>query len=80
MKTVLILCGGISSEHEVSLQSAVGVYQNISRKLYDPMLVGIKKDGTWCMGEDLILNATDPKRIQLSSLATSVSSITSALV
>ena len=47
MKKVLILFGGVSSEHEVSLVSAAGVLANIDRKKYDVIPVGITKDGAW---------------------------------
>ena len=47
MKKVLILFGGVSSEHEVSLVSAAGVLANIDRTKYDVIPVGITKDGAW---------------------------------
>lgn len=46
--TVLILFGGHSTEHEVSVISARNVIQAIDKKKYNPILVGISKDsGTW---------------------------------
>ena len=47
MKTVLILCGGRSDEHEISLISAKGILDALDRKLYQPLLVGISKKGMW---------------------------------
>lgn len=47
MKKVLILCGGQSSEHEISCISAGGVLAAIDRSLFDPVLVGITKSGDW---------------------------------
>ena len=46
-KTVAIICGGVSQEHEVSLQSAYYVFKNIDRRRYRVVLLGIDKDGYW---------------------------------
>ncbi len=47
-KKVLILFGGRSTEHEVSINSARNVANAIDINLYDPVLVGISKEsGTW---------------------------------
>lgn len=47
MKRVLILCGGESSEHEISCISAGGVLSAINRSLFEPVVVGITKSGNW---------------------------------
>lgn len=47
MKKVLILCGGQSSEHEISCISAGGVMAAIDRTLFNPILIGITKSGDW---------------------------------
>lgn len=44
---VAILYGGRSGEHEVSLSSGASVYRNLDRQRYEPLLVGIAKDGSW---------------------------------
>lgn len=44
---IAILCGGPSSEHEVSLKSAKMVFKNLDRKKYAPTLVVIEKNGKW---------------------------------
>lgn len=46
-KTVVVLFGGQSSEHEVSCVSASTIIQNINRDLYDVLLIGITKEGKW---------------------------------
>ncbi len=46
-KTVAILFGGESSEYEVSCVSAANVAENLDKEIYDPILVGITKDGKW---------------------------------
>jgi len=66
MQTILILCGGESGEHEVSLQSANSIARFIPRDRYRPLLVGIDKSGKWVTGEPLFKNADDPARISLA--------------
>lgn len=46
-KTVAIICGGRSREHEVSLQSAYYVFKNLDRKKYRVVLLGVDKKGYW---------------------------------
>ncbi len=48
---VLVLFGGQSSEHEVSCKSAVNVIRSIDTDRYQPVLVGITKDGRWLLTE-----------------------------
>ena len=51
MKKVLVLFGGVSSEHEVSLVSARSVIQNIPRDRYEVLTLGITKQGEWLLYE-----------------------------
>jgi D-alanine-D-alanine ligase len=45
---VLILFGGYSTEHEVSVNSARNVIQAIDKEKYEPIIVGLTKEsGTW---------------------------------
>lgn len=44
-KKVLVLFGGVSSEHDVSLKSASSVMKNIPADKYDVVPMGITKDG-----------------------------------
>jgi D-alanine-D-alanine ligase len=46
---VAIICGGRSSEHEISCTSAGGVVGAIDRTLYDPVVIGITKRGKWVL-------------------------------
>lgn len=46
-KTVAVLFGGQSSEHEVSCVSATTIISNINTNLYDIILIGITKEGRW---------------------------------
>jgi D-alanine-D-alanine ligase len=47
MKRVAILCGGPGSEHEISCLSAGGVLSAINRSEYEPILIGITREGKW---------------------------------
>lgn len=44
---IAIICGGPSSEHEVSCVSGGGVLSGLDRKSFDPVLIGITKAGKW---------------------------------
>ncbi|MBR5047778.1 MAG: D-alanine--D-alanine ligase, partial [Eubacterium sp.] len=46
-KNILVIMGGRSSEHEVSLVSAATVVENINKKEYNIIMVGITKEGRW---------------------------------
>jgi len=46
-KTIAVICGGPSSEHEVSCVSAGGVLQGLDREKFNPILIGITKKGEW---------------------------------
>jgi D-alanine-D-alanine ligase len=65
-----ILCGGKSAEHEVSLQSAKNIYEAMDRNKFNPILIGIEKNGRWVYGahhkvSDFIDHDDDPKKICL---------------
>lgn len=49
MKTVALICGGRSNEHEISCVSARGVLGAIDRKLFLPILIGITEEGRWVL-------------------------------
>ncbi len=46
-KNVLIIFGGCSSEYDVSLESAYAVIRGIDEEKYNPILLGITRDGKW---------------------------------
>tara|TARA_B100000029_G_scaffold274423_1_gene269238 strand:+ start:1861 stop:2949 length:1089 start_codon:yes stop_codon:yes gene_type:complete len=47
---ILILFGGRSAEHEISIISARSLYKALDRNRYIPVLVGISRDGKWAYG------------------------------
>jgi len=46
---VAIICGGKSSEHEISCVSASGVIAAIDNSKFEPVLIGITKSGKWLL-------------------------------
>jgi D-alanine---D-serine ligase len=46
-KKVAVLFGGCSAEYEVSLQSAYSVITNLNPQKYEPVLIGITRQGAW---------------------------------
>jgi len=65
MKRMVILYGGKSGEHEVSLRSAASIVGHLDRKAYTPVLVGIAKDGSWHLQDE---GAADPASFASGSL------------
>lgn len=45
MKTVYILCGGPSSEHDIALRSALNIVKNLNKEKYKKKIVYIDKEG-----------------------------------
>ena len=46
---VAVICGGKSSEHEISCVSAGGVLSAIDISKFEPVLIGITKSGKWLL-------------------------------
>ena len=80
MKTktrVAILFGGRSAEHEVSLQSARNIIEAIDKDRYEPVLIGIDRQGAWFLNDYsiLLLNSHNPQLIVLNKSSQPVSLI-----
>ena len=58
-KRVVVLYGGRADEHSISCVSAAGVLNAIDTDRYEPIPVGITKDGRWIVGGE------DPRRWSL---------------
>jgi len=65
---VLILFGGRSAEHKVSLQSAANIIEAIDKNKYNIYPVGINYDGQWFYFEtnNIFLNLEDPSKVALN--------------
>ena len=76
-----IIFGGRSAEHEVSLLSAKNVIAALDRAKYEPVLIGIDKQGGWHLQEEAeyLLNAEDPKLIALKKSLDSIAIIPAKL-
>ncbi|MCA9524013.1 MAG: D-alanine--D-alanine ligase [Myxococcales bacterium] len=68
MKSILVLCGGRSGEHEVSLQSARSVVTNLDRARYTITVAAIRKDGRFVLypSGEFLVDADDPSAIALA--------------
>lgn len=65
-RTVAVLFGGQSGEHEVSLTSAQAVIAALDPAKYNVVAVGIAKDGRWLAGPGALatlIAAADPARL-----------------
>lgn len=64
---VAVLFGGRSTEHQISLLSAKNVIGSLDKEKYEPVLIGIDKNGTWHYNEGSLdlLNASDAKKISM---------------
>ncbi len=74
-KRIGIIFGGKSAEHEVSLQSAKNIIEAIDKNHYEPVLIGIDKEGIWHLSDsqDYLLNSANPKLIALNSTEEKIS-------
>ena len=52
-KSVGIIVGGKSVEHEVSIITGLQVFDNIDKEIYEPRIIYIQKDGKWYVGNSL---------------------------
>lgn len=48
---VAVVCGGVSSEREISLKSGYQVLKHLDRSRYEPHLVEITTEGVWLLAE-----------------------------
>ncbi len=54
--TLALIFGGRSPEHEVSLVSARGIFENVDRERFDVLLVGVEKSGRPRLGGPELLD------------------------
>ena len=46
-KNVAVIFGGVSPEYDISLKSAYSIIKAINREKYEPVLIGITRQGQW---------------------------------
>ncbi|MFW0757280.1 D-alanine--D-alanine ligase [Pseudomonas sp. H11T01] len=63
-----IIFGGRSAEHEVSLQSAKNIVDALDRSRFEPLLIGIDKQGRWHLNDtsNFLINQENPALIALN--------------
>lgn len=64
-----IIFGGMSVEHEVSLQSAKNIYAALDREKYESILIGVDKKGKWLVldSQKFLVDENNPKNIAIDS-------------
>lgn len=69
-----VLFGGRSAEHEVSILSARNVLAALDPALFEPVPIGITRDGRWLLQstERLLREKGDPRAVCIDSLGTEV--------
>src|SRR5579872_5163311 len=71
MMRVVILFGGRSAEHEVSILSARNIWLALDRTRFSPALVSIDKQGRWRREPEATLKSAvgDPNKLRLDPTA-----------
>ena len=64
---VALLFGGQSAEHEISILSARNVLAALDRERFEPLLIGIDKQGRWLLQDAarLLASAHDPRLVRI---------------
>lgn len=70
-QTIAILCGGQSTEHEVSLLSASNVIRDLDRERFALVIVYITKQGHWLLvrDQDVFLHQAKAMKIDTNTLS-----------
>ena len=56
MKTIAVICGGKSPEHEISVRSAKNILAAIRRDRFNVLLIGIDRAGSWRLQDEADLS------------------------
>jgi D-alanine-D-alanine ligase len=69
---VALLFGGQSAEHEISILSARNVLAALDRSRFEPILIGIDKEGRWLAqdAQTLLASEADPRLVRVHPGAT----------
>lgn len=60
---VAVLYGGRSGEHEVSLNSATNVIENLDRSRFEIIPIGIDQQGAWYLGDEVLKKELAGQRV-----------------
>ena len=52
-KSIAVIFGGLSSEHDVSCMSAINILEGLDARKYEIHMIGITKEGHWLYVDDL---------------------------
>ncbi len=64
--SLLILCGGKSGEHSISLVSTWNLLNLLDRSLFEPTLIAIDKKGNWWLQEVSEFQSQEPNPLTIS--------------
>lgn len=67
MKNVLVVFGSMTPEHDLSCKSAATIIEHIDRERFNPVAVGITKDGKWLYTEAALDEIADARSWENSS-------------
>lgn len=62
MKNLVIICGGVSPEHNISIRSAKNILAALDRAKYKVQVVGISQAGKWFLLEEQELQTSVPEQ------------------
>ena len=67
-KKIAVIFGGKSGEHEVSISSAISVFNALDKSKYEVALIGIDKSGRWLMPSEtkFLAHAENPRLLKLN--------------
>ena len=69
MTNLVLVCGGVSPEHEISLRSVKNIFQAIDKQKYAVQLIGISKTGNWLLMDPTDLLVSIPEDGKLVSIS-----------
>jgi D-alanine-D-alanine ligase len=66
---VAVVFGGRSAEHEIAILSARFIVESLDRERFEPLLIGIDKEGRWLLQEEaeLLAASRDPRLVRLGT-------------
>ena len=68
MKNLVLICGGVSPEHEISLRSAKNILKALDRNKFEVHVIGISKKGKWLQMDEDSLGTAIPETGQIVSI------------